>query len=42
MHYARAGDYPEMEYIAIRENMAREQVTDEVLTQKHPAMPLAL
>jgi phosphomethylpyrimidine synthase len=37
MHYARAGIItPEMEYIAIRENMAREQVTQEVLTQKAP------
>ncbi|GIU52879.1 phosphomethylpyrimidine synthase ThiC [Shewanella sp. KT0246] len=35
MHYARQGIItPEMEYIAIRENMAREQVTDEILTQK--------
>ncbi len=35
MHYAKAGIItPEMEYISIRENMAREQVTDEVLTQK--------
>jgi phosphomethylpyrimidine synthase len=35
MHYARAGIItPEMEYIAVRENMAREQVTDKVLTQK--------
>ncbi|WP_133469815.1 phosphomethylpyrimidine synthase ThiC [Paraglaciecola marina] len=37
MHYAKAGIItPEMEYIAIRENMAREQITDEVLTQKAP------
>jgi phosphomethylpyrimidine synthase len=37
MHYARAGIItPEMEYIAIRENMAREEVTDDVLTQKAP------
>ncbi|MDO6620206.1 phosphomethylpyrimidine synthase ThiC [Shewanella sp. 6_MG-2023] len=37
MHYARKGIItPEMEYIAIRENMAREQVTDEILTQKAP------
>ncbi|MGZ9898522.1 phosphomethylpyrimidine synthase ThiC [Shewanella gaetbuli] len=35
MHYARQGVItPEMEYIAIRENMARQQVTDEILTQK--------
>ncbi|WP_119968251.1 phosphomethylpyrimidine synthase ThiC [Shewanella japonica] len=35
MHYARQGIItPEMEYIAIRENMAREQVTDKILTQK--------
>lgn len=37
MHYARAGIItPEMEYIAIRENMGREDVTDEVLIQKAP------
>jgi phosphomethylpyrimidine synthase len=36
MHYARQGIItPEMEYIAIRENMKREQVKDEVLTQQH-------
>ena len=35
MHYARQGIItPEMEYIAIRENMARQEVTDSVLTQK--------
>lgn len=35
LHYARQGIItPEMEYIAIRENMARDQITDEVLTQK--------
>ncbi|GAA6182859.1 phosphomethylpyrimidine synthase ThiC [Aliiglaciecola sp. NS0011-25] len=35
MHYAKAGIItPEMEYIAIRENMAREDVTDPVLRQK--------
>ncbi|MCL1143159.1 phosphomethylpyrimidine synthase ThiC [Shewanella gaetbuli] len=35
MHYARQGIItPEMEYIAIRENMARQQVSDEILTQK--------
>ncbi|GGB48988.1 phosphomethylpyrimidine synthase ThiC [Shewanella inventionis] len=37
MHYARKGIItPEMEYIAIRENMARETVTDSVLTQQSP------
>lgn len=37
MHYARQGIItPEMEYIALRENMAREEVTDPVLTQKAP------
>ncbi|MDP5029657.1 phosphomethylpyrimidine synthase ThiC [Paraglaciecola sp.] len=37
MHYARAGMItPEMEYIALRENMAREHVGDGVLTQKAP------
>ncbi|MDP5129952.1 MAG: phosphomethylpyrimidine synthase ThiC [Paraglaciecola sp.] len=37
MHYARAGMItPEMEYIALRENMAREHVCDGVLTQKAP------
>ena len=36
MHYARQGIVtPEMEYIAIRENMKRAQVRDEVLTQQH-------
>ncbi|MFA3792389.1 phosphomethylpyrimidine synthase ThiC [Aliiglaciecola sp. SL4] len=35
MHYAKAGIItPEMEYIAIRENMAREELTDPVLRQK--------
>ena len=35
MHYARQGIItPEMEYIAIRENMARSEVNDKVLTQK--------
>ena len=35
MHYARRGIItPEMEYIAIRENMAREHVPEGVLTQK--------
>ncbi|GAM59440.1 hydroxymethylpyrimidine phosphate synthase [Vibrio ishigakensis] len=37
MHYARQGIItPEMEYIALRENMARAEVTDPVLTQKAP------
>jgi phosphomethylpyrimidine synthase len=39
MHYARQGIItPEMEFIAIRENMAREQQkqSDEVLAQQHP------
>ncbi|GAA6173874.1 phosphomethylpyrimidine synthase ThiC [Colwellia sp. KU-HH00111] len=36
MHYARQGIItPEMEYIAIRENLKREQVKDEILTQQH-------
>ncbi|WP_261314728.1 phosphomethylpyrimidine synthase ThiC [Vibrio hangzhouensis] len=37
LHYARKGIVtPEMEYIAIRENMGRQKLKDEVLTQKHP------
>lgn len=37
LHYARQGIVtPEMEYIAIRENMALSEVTDELLTQKAP------
>ncbi|MCG2838289.1 phosphomethylpyrimidine synthase ThiC [Photobacterium sp. WH77] len=37
MHYARQGIItPEMEYIAIRENMGRAQYRDEVLNQQHP------
>ncbi|MFV7770455.1 phosphomethylpyrimidine synthase ThiC [Shewanella marisflavi] len=37
MHYARRGIItPEMEYVALRENMARDTVTDEVLTQRAP------
>jgi len=37
MHYARQGIItPEMEYIAIRENMKRQQVRDEMLEQQHP------
>jgi phosphomethylpyrimidine synthase len=36
MHYARQGIItPEMEYIAIRENLKREQVKDEVLLHQH-------
>ncbi|ART82397.1 phosphomethylpyrimidine synthase ThiC [Oceanisphaera profunda] len=36
MHYARKGIItPEMEYIAIRENMGRERVRDEMLLQQH-------
>ncbi|WP_299810240.1 phosphomethylpyrimidine synthase ThiC [uncultured Shewanella sp.] len=35
LHYARQGIItPEMEYIAIRENMAKSEVTDPILTQK--------
>ncbi|QYJ73668.1 phosphomethylpyrimidine synthase ThiC [Shewanella sp. FJAT-52076] len=37
LHYARQGIItPEMEYIAIRENMARDEVTDEQLNRKKP------
>ncbi|ROR03458.1 phosphomethylpyrimidine synthase ThiC [Erwinia sp. JUb26] len=37
MHYARQGVItPEMEYIAIRENMGRERIRDEILLQQHP------
>ncbi|MDP5293204.1 phosphomethylpyrimidine synthase ThiC [Oceanimonas sp. CHS3-5] len=37
MHYARKGIItPEMEYIAIRENMGRERVRDELLLKQHP------
>ncbi|WP_426369431.1 phosphomethylpyrimidine synthase ThiC [Pseudocolwellia sp. HL-MZ7] len=36
MHYARQGIItPEMEYIAIRENLKREEVKDEMLLQQH-------
>ncbi|MDA3808008.1 MAG: phosphomethylpyrimidine synthase ThiC, partial [Thiomicrorhabdus sp.] len=36
MHYARQGIItPEMEYIAIRENMQRAELRDESLTQQH-------
>ncbi|CCG85552.1 phosphomethylpyrimidine synthase ThiC [Erwinia piriflorinigrans] len=37
MHYARLGVItPEMEFIAIRENMGRERIRGEVLLQQHP------
>ncbi|MCW8348850.1 phosphomethylpyrimidine synthase ThiC [Vibrio sp. ZSDZ65] len=37
LHYARRGIVtPEMEYIAIRENMGRQKMADEMLTQQHP------
>jgi len=37
MHYARKGIItPEMEYIALRENMGRAKYRDEVLNQQHP------
>lgn len=37
LHYARKGIItPEMEYIAIRENMGRARYRDQVLTQQHP------
>ena len=37
MHYARLGVItPEMEYIALRENMGRERIRGEVLLQQHP------
>ncbi|WP_330961612.1 phosphomethylpyrimidine synthase ThiC [Photobacterium sp. 53610] len=37
MHYARKGIItPEMEYIALRENMGRARYRDEVLNQQHP------
>lgn len=36
MHYARQGIItPEMEYIAIRENIKRDEVKDKILTQQH-------
>ncbi|WP_199609952.1 phosphomethylpyrimidine synthase ThiC [Flocculibacter collagenilyticus] len=36
LYYARQGIItPEMEYIAIRENMGRERIKDEMLTQQH-------
>ncbi|MGF1699758.1 phosphomethylpyrimidine synthase ThiC [Photobacterium makurazakiensis] len=41
LHYARKGVItPEMEFIAIRENMGRAKYRDEVLNQQHPGMPL--
>lgn len=37
LHYARTGIVtPEMEFIAIRENMGRERIRSEVLCQQHP------
>ena len=37
MHYARLGVItPEMEFIALRENMGRERIRSEVLLQQHP------
>ncbi|WP_423246396.1 phosphomethylpyrimidine synthase ThiC [Morganella morganii] len=37
LHYARKGIVtPEMEFIAIRENMGRERIQGEVLLQQHP------
>ncbi|KHT62456.1 thiamine biosynthesis protein ThiC [Photobacterium gaetbulicola] len=39
LHYARQGIItPEMEFIAIRENMGRATYRDEVLNQQHPGM----
>ncbi|OBU24815.1 phosphomethylpyrimidine synthase ThiC [Photobacterium aquimaris] len=39
LHYARQGLItPEMEYIAIRENMGRVKYRDEVLNQQHPGV----
>ncbi|KJG28570.1 phosphomethylpyrimidine synthase ThiC [Photobacterium angustum] len=39
LHYARQGIItPEMEYIAIRENMGRAKYRDEVLNQQHPGV----
>lgn len=39
LHYARKGIItPEMEYIAIRENMGQAKYRDEVLNQQHPGM----
>ena len=37
LHYARQGIItPEMEFIALRENMGREKISGEVLLQQHP------
>ncbi|MCG7584095.1 phosphomethylpyrimidine synthase ThiC [Photobacterium sp. OFAV2-7] len=39
LHYARQGIItPEMEFIAIRENMGRAKYRDEVLNQQHPGL----
>ncbi|ECD8843157.1 phosphomethylpyrimidine synthase ThiC [Salmonella enterica] len=39
LHYARQGVVtPEMEFIAIRENMGRERICSEVLRHQHPGM----
>lgn len=39
LHYARLGIVtPEMEFIAIRENMGRERIRSEVLRHQHPGM----
>ncbi|EJW6938470.1 phosphomethylpyrimidine synthase ThiC [Salmonella enterica] len=39
LHYARKGSVtPEMEFIAIRENMGRERIRSEVLRHQHPGM----
>ncbi|EDU7029019.1 TPA: phosphomethylpyrimidine synthase ThiC [Salmonella enterica] len=39
LHYARQGIVtPEMEFIAIRENMSRERICSEVLRHQHPGM----
>ncbi|MBY6106206.1 phosphomethylpyrimidine synthase ThiC [Ferrimonas balearica] len=37
LHYARAGIVtPEMEYVAIRENLGRERIRNEILKRAHP------
>ncbi|MBY5920279.1 phosphomethylpyrimidine synthase ThiC [Ferrimonas balearica] len=37
LHYARAGIVtPEMEYVAIRENLGRERIRNEILKKAHP------
>ncbi|MFU0910664.1 phosphomethylpyrimidine synthase ThiC [Kluyvera intermedia] len=39
LHYARKGIVtPEMEFIAVRENMGRERIRSEVLRHQHPGM----